>query len=104
MRLARGTAATMAAAVALGALLPAGAVASEWQGGDGARERGELLSAKKIKSYTAAQAVKRLKSQGFDATKAALRGRHLPACLPDHRRVRKADEGERPSGRSPEEE
>ena len=69
MRLARGTAAAMAVAVALGALLPTGAVASERQGGGGAHERGELLSAKKVKSYTAAQAAKRLKSEGFDATK-----------------------------------
>ncbi|WP_198652804.1 alpha/beta hydrolase family protein [Actinocorallia populi] len=69
MRLARGTATVTAAAVALGALLPAGAVASERRDGDGARERGDLLSAKKIRSYTAAQAAERLRSEGFDARK-----------------------------------
>lgn len=75
MRLARGTAAVTATAVALGALLPAGAVASERREPDDARvqadgERGGLLAAKKIKAYTAAQVKKRLKAEGFDPAKA----------------------------------
>ncbi|MEO3786927.1 hypothetical protein ABGB12_26680 [Actinocorallia sp. B10E7] len=75
MRPVREVAAVTAAAVALGALLPAGAVASErrepgtGQEPGAVRERGELLSAKKLKSYTAAQVKKRLKTEGFDSEK-----------------------------------
>jgi len=75
MRQVRGAAAVTATAVALGALLPAGAVAGERrEPGTGrepgaGRERGELLSAKKLKTYTAAQAKKRLKAEGFDSEK-----------------------------------
>ncbi len=72
MRLARGTAATVAAAVALGAVIPAGAIAGEPQHPNSPQERtasgrGELLSAVKVRTYTAAQVVKRLKAEGFDA-------------------------------------